>query len=103
MDGRQRRQGQRGPRPIVGATKVANGAHRPVPWRRSGSGRPVRDRAIYNSAPALVLYLGDHLEGVITVEIIDGRITHFYAMRNPDKLTGDHGPRGRSAASCLTS
>ena len=42
--------------------------------------------AFYNGAPALVLYLGDHLEGVITVEITDGRISHFYAMRNPDKL-----------------
>ena len=25
-------------------------------------------------------------EGVFTVEIIDGLITNFYAMRNPDKL-----------------
>jgi RNA polymerase sigma-70 factor (ECF subfamily) len=44
--------------------------------------------AFYNGSPALVLYLGDSLEGVITVEITDGRISHFYAMRNPDKLGG---------------
>ena len=35
-----------------------------------------------------MLYLGDNLEGVISVEITDGKITHFYAMRNPDKLGG---------------
>ena len=35
-----------------------------------------------------MLYLGDSLEGVISVEIIDGLITHFYAMRNPEKLGG---------------
>ena len=29
-----------------------------------------------------------HLEGVFLVEIVDGKITHFYAMRNPDKLVG---------------
>jgi RNA polymerase sigma-70 factor, ECF subfamily len=44
--------------------------------------------AFYNGAPALVLYLGDNLEGVISVEITGGVITHFYAMRNPEKLGG---------------
>lgn len=39
-----------------------------------------------NSAPAVLLYLDDHLEGVITLEIVDDKITNFYAMRNPDKL-----------------
>ena len=27
------------------------------------------------------------MEGVFLVEVIDGKITHFYAMRNPEKLT----------------
>ena len=44
--------------------------------------------AFYNGAPALVLYLGDSLEGVISVELTDGKISHFYAMRNPEKLSG---------------
>jgi len=35
---------------------------------------------------AIIVYSGDHLEGIFTVEIIDGKITNFYAMRNPDKL-----------------
>jgi RNA polymerase sigma-70 factor (ECF subfamily) len=39
-----------------------------------------------NSAPAVLLYLADHLEGVITLEIVDDKITNFYVMRNPDKL-----------------
>ncbi len=42
--------------------------------------------AVCNNAPALVLYLGDSLEAVITIEVTDGRVSHFYAMRNPDKL-----------------
>ena len=42
----------------------------------------------YNNAPALVLYLGEKLEGVILIEVEDGKISHFYAMRNPDKLGG---------------
>ena len=46
-----------------------------------------------NSAPAVAVYSGDHLEGVFTVEIVDGKITHFYAMRNPDKLAAIAVPR----------
>ena len=48
---------------------------------------------ICNSAPAVVVYTGDHLEGVFTVEIIDGKITNFYAIRNPDKLAALAVPR----------
>ena len=51
------------------------------------------ETAVYNSAPAVVVYRGDHLEGVFLVEIIDGKITNFYAMRNPDKLVGITIPR----------
>ena len=52
--------------------------------------------AICNNAPAVVVYRGDHLEGVFLVEIIDGKITNFYAMRNPDKLAGITIPRSIS-------
>ena len=65
---------------VVGLIRVAGGAGRVEP-------------AVYNNSPALKLYLGDSFEGVITVEITDGRITHFYAMRNPDKLSGVDIPR----------
>ena len=39
-----------------------------------------------NSAPAVLFYLDDQLDGVVTFEIADGKITNFYAVRNPDKL-----------------
>jgi RNA polymerase sigma-70 factor (ECF subfamily) len=74
-------------RPVYGANKVA----RLVLGLMRGAGEypDARiDLAVYNNAPALVLYLGDHLEGVISIEITDGKISHFYAMRNPDKLSG---------------
>jgi len=40
-------------------------------------------------APEVLRAIGDatnRLEGIFTVEIVDGKITNFYAMRNPDKL-----------------
>lgn len=70
-------------RPVLGAVNVAKLVMGLV--RLAGEGGRV-EPAVYNSAPALILYLGDKLEGVIIVEVVDGRITNFYAMRNPDKL-----------------
>jgi RNA polymerase sigma-70 factor (ECF subfamily) len=79
-------------RPVVGAAKVAAAI---IGIFRLGRRLPdVRiETAVYNSAPAVVVYSGDHLEGVFLVEVIDGKITHFYAMRNPDKLVGIAIPR----------
>ncbi|OBI76167.1 RNA polymerase sigma-70 factor [Mycobacterium sp. E740] len=77
-------------RPVTGAEKVAKlivGLIRVA--GESGRIEP----ATYNNAPALKLYLGDSFEGVITVEVTEGRISHFYAMRNPDKLVGVDVPR----------
>lgn len=72
-------------RPIVGADKVARSV---IGLLRLGADQPdIRmDLAVCNSAPALMLYTADRLEGVFTVEIVNGLITNFYAMRNPDKL-----------------
>lgn len=72
-------------RPVTGAEKVAKLIVGLV--RVAGESGRV-EPAMYNNAPALKLYLGDHFEGVITVEITDGLISHFYAMRNPEKLSG---------------
>lgn len=73
-------------RPVVGAEKVARAVVGLI-----GRGMQIPDvraeMVVCNAAPAVVLYRGDQLEGVFTVEIIDGKITNFYAMRNPDKLT----------------
>ena len=79
-------------RPVVGAQKVAGAiaglfrVARKMPDLRF-------ETAVYNSAPAMVVYSGDHLEGVFLIEITDGKITHFYAMRNPDKLAAITIPR----------
>jgi RNA polymerase sigma-70 factor (ECF subfamily) len=77
-------------RPVAGAERVAKLVVGLV--RMAGESGRV-EPATYNNAPALKLYLGDSFEGTITVEITDGKISHFYAMRNPDKLTGVDIPR----------
>jgi RNA polymerase sigma-70 factor (ECF subfamily) len=77
-------------RPVAGAEKVAKLVMGLI---RLGGPDGRVEPAIYNSAPALVLYLGDNLEGVITVEVVDGKITNFYAMRNPEKLSTVNVPR----------
>lgn len=70
-------------RPVAGAEKVAKLV---LGLIRLGGPDGRAEPAIYNNAPALVLYTGDKLEGVVSVEVVDGKITNFYAMRNPDKL-----------------
>jgi RNA polymerase sigma-70 factor (ECF subfamily) len=70
-------------RPVSGAQNVARLVMGLI---RLGGTEGRAEPALYNNAPALVLYLGDHLEGVVSVEVIDGKITNFYAMRNPEKL-----------------
>lgn len=77
-------------RPVAGAQRVAKLVIGLI--RLAGEGGRV-EPATYNGAPALRLYLGDDFEGVVTVEIADGKISHFYAMRNPDKLGGAMVPR----------
>ena len=80
------------PKPLVGAKKVAMVM---MALFRASKRMDIRfEMAVYNSAPAMVVYSdGDHLEGVFVFEIIDGQITNLYAMRNPDKLVGITVPR----------
>jgi RNA polymerase sigma-70 factor, ECF subfamily len=77
-------------RPVTGAERVAKLILGLL--RMSGDGGRI-EPAMYNNAPALKLYLGDSFEGIVTVEITDGKISHFYAMRNPEKLGGVEVPR----------
>ncbi len=72
-------------RPVIGADKVARAIVGSDQSRHAGARRPGGDGRLQRG-PAVLLYAADQLEGVFTVEIIDGRITNFYAMRNPDKL-----------------
>ncbi|BAX94158.1 RNA polymerase sigma-70 factor [Mycobacterium shigaense] len=72
-------------RPVVGAERVARAIAGLM--RRAAAEATLRvEMVTCNSAPAVLLYLGDHLEGVITLEIAGEKITNFYVMRNPDKL-----------------
>ena len=72
-------------RPVVGAERVARAVAGLM--RRATAMDALRvDMVTCNSAPAVLLYLGERLEGVITVEIADDKITNFYVMRNPAKL-----------------
>lgn len=80
-------------RPVHGADRVARLI---IGLLRTAGEQGRVELATYNNAPALKLYLGDSFEGVITVEITDGRISHFYAMRNPEKLTTVAIPRAIS-------
>ncbi|PRC41626.1 RNA polymerase subunit sigma-24, partial [Mycobacterium sp. ITM-2017-0098] len=77
-------------RPVAGAERVARLVMGLI---RLGGPDGRAEPAIYNSAPALVLYLGDKLEGIVSVEVIDGKIANFYAMRNPEKLATVTVPR----------
>ncbi|MDZ4233084.1 MAG: RNA polymerase sigma-70 factor [Dietzia sp.] len=77
-------------RPVSGADRVARLL---MGFARLAGSEGRVEPAIYNSAPAMVLYLGDHLEGVVSFEVVDGRIANFYAMRNPEKLATVMVPR----------
>ena len=70
-------------RPVIGAERVARAIAGLI--RIAGAALRV-EMATCNSAPAVLFYLGEQLEGVITLEIADDKITNFYVMRNPDKL-----------------
>ncbi|ULE31303.1 RNA polymerase sigma factor SigJ [Mycobacterium sp. IDR2000157661] len=73
-------------RPIVGARKVAAVLSRFFEFTREMA--DVRfEVTTCNFAPAVAIHRGDTFEGVFLIEIVDDRITNFYAMRNPDKLT----------------
>ncbi|BDX33387.1 putative sigma factor [Mycobacterium antarcticum] len=80
-------------RPVVGAERVASTvialfrvAKKRMPDLRF-------ETIVCNSAPAVVIYRGDHLEAMFTVDVIDGKIGNFYAINNPDKLAAIAIPR----------
>ncbi|HEU4362347.1 MAG TPA: RNA polymerase sigma-70 factor [Mycobacterium sp.] len=72
-------------RPVLGADKVARAI---IGLLRTGMQMADTrvEMAVCNSAPAVLLYRAGQLEGVFTVEIVEGVITNFYVTRNPDKL-----------------
>ncbi|GIF63330.1 putative sigma factor [Asanoa ishikariensis] len=80
-------------RPVVGAQKVAAVLIDLFRTSRRLPGMRIQV-ANCNNTPALVARIGgDHPEGVLLIEITDGKITNFYAVRNPDKLVAMTVPR----------
>ncbi|MEV0809692.1 RNA polymerase sigma-70 factor [Micromonospora sp. NPDC050200] len=79
-------------RPVVGARKVAAVLMDLFRTGRQMPGMRIQ-MANCNNAPAMVAHIGDRPEGVLLIEIIDGKITNFYAIRNPDKLVAMTVPR----------
>ncbi|MEV6138326.1 RNA polymerase sigma factor SigJ [Nocardia sp. NPDC051990] len=79
-------------RPVVGAEKVARCL---IELFHKASRTPnLRTEMVNcNNTPAMAVYGGDQLEGVFLIEIIDDKITNFYAIRNPDKLVTVAVPR----------
>ncbi|CAL9439229.1 ECF RNA polymerase sigma factor SigJ [Actinosynnema sp. ALI-1.44] len=70
-------------RPVVGADRVAGFIVDLFRWR----GPDMRLETVNcNGAPALVAHVEGRLEGVFLLEITEGLISNFYAIRNPDKL-----------------
>ncbi|MEU6726339.1 RNA polymerase sigma factor SigJ [Nonomuraea wenchangensis] len=77
-------------RPVVGAEKVAAVLMRLFRLKRPADLRI--ELVNCNNTPAVVLS-GERPEGVFLIEIADGKITNFYAIRNPDKLLAVAVPR----------
>ncbi len=77
-------------RPIIGADKVARFI---LGLMRQAGPEHRLETGSYNSAPALIVFDDDAPVTLITIEVCRGSITNFYAMRNPDKLTGVTTPR----------
>lgn len=70
-------------RPVLGSAKVA----RLLIGLFSRAGAEYRiQAATYNSSPAVIVYRDERPDSVFTIEVIDGKIANFYAMRNPEKL-----------------
>ncbi|MEW1737270.1 RNA polymerase sigma factor SigJ [Nocardia beijingensis] len=79
-------------RPVVGAEKVAAVLINLFHTRQRTQDMRI-EMVGFNNTPALAAYSGDQLEGVFLIEIIDAKITNFYAVRNPDKLATATVPR----------
>ena len=71
-------------RPVRGAEKVA----RLLIGLMTRAGSEYRlELTTYNGAPAMIAYRHDQPDSVFTIEVSGGRISHFYVIRNPAKLT----------------
>lgn len=72
--------------PLVGAEKVAAAVLTIFDVRRRTTPDLAIETVSCNGAPAIAAYVEGRLEGVFLLAIADGKITDFFAIRNPDKL-----------------
>jgi RNA polymerase sigma-70 factor (ECF subfamily) len=72
-------------KPLVGAERVAAAVLDIFHKRRFTSDLRI-ETVNCNGAPAIAAYVEDRLEGVFLLVTAAGKITDFYAIRNPDKL-----------------
>jgi RNA polymerase sigma factor (sigma-70 family) len=77
-------------RPVVGAQKVAAVLMSMFSLERLADLRV--EMVTCNGMPALALS-GERQQGIFLIEIAEGKITNFYAIRNPDKLLAVAAPR----------
>ena len=77
-------------RGFVGARKVATAI---VGLVRRGLPEMRVEWVTCNSAPAVLVYSADRVDIVIAVDVVDGKIANFYAIRNPEKLVTAAVPR----------
>jgi RNA polymerase sigma-70 factor (ECF subfamily) len=82
-------------RPVVGAEKVAAAVVGLLRLSRRIADLRM-ETVVCNSAPAVLFYSAGNLDGVYILEIVDGKITNFYAVRNPDKLAATASARAIS-------
>ncbi|WP_040816176.1 RNA polymerase sigma factor SigJ [Nocardia concava] len=78
--------------PIIGAETVASFLLNRFRKLATAPGNRI-DLVNCNNLPAMALYSNDQLLGLYLIEIRDGMITNFYALRNPDKLATVSTPR----------
>ncbi|MEU5047938.1 RNA polymerase sigma-70 factor [Streptomyces griseorubiginosus] len=71
-------------RPVVTADKVARFIFGGIAkFAVSFTSEPT----VVNGSPALVLHVNGEMDGVLAVQVEDGRISGMYYVRNPEKLT----------------
>ncbi|UXA17148.1 RNA polymerase sigma factor SigJ [Mycobacterium sp. SMC-4] len=72
-------------RPIVGDERVARILTRFFQFIRDTADVRI-ELTTCNFAPAIAIHRGPTFEGLVLIEVAEGQITNFYAVRNPDKL-----------------
>ncbi|QKT09278.1 RNA polymerase sigma-70 factor [Gordonia sp. X0973] len=78
-------------RPIVGADAIARIL---LGFVRIGMKKDMATRALRaNGMPGFAVTMTDDPGGAFWFHVVDGKIAHIYAMRNPEKLGGLEAPR----------